>query len=153
MQGKLYRPIPWPYSQPVLNMAWRQISILTAVSVLAFIALTSKANGQNAEARTYAAGVSAFDDGAFELAEKYFAEFLQNYTNSARAPEAILYRARAALHQQQTKIATDLLTTNAARAGSLADHYQYWLPEAHRQSSNYHAAAGRFVRLICDFPP
>ena len=126
--------------------------ILFCLSILLSVGGARLACGQTADARTYAAGVSAFDDGAFELAEKYFAEFIQNFTNSARVPEAILYRARAALRQQQIKAATALLTTNAARAGALADQYQYWLAEAHRQSSNYQAAAEGYARLMRDFP-
>src|SRR5881296_2674604 len=123
--------------------------ILTLVAACGLLLLAAQAaHAQTAEARTYAAGVSAFDDGAFELAEKYFAEFLQSYANSARIPEAILYRARAALRQQQNKVAADLLTTNLSRAGQLADRYQYWLAEAYRQSTNYQAAAESFARLM-----
>jgi TolA-binding protein len=132
-------------------MKWLWILIVTTV-FLPWMAVVPPAHGQNADARTYTAGVSAFDDGAYELAEKYFAEFLQTYTNSARVPEAILYRARAALHQQQSKVAIDLLTTNTARAGPLTDQYRYWLAETHRQSSNYQAAAEGFVTMIRDFP-
>jgi len=133
-------------------MSMGRSSILVCLAILLSVGGAQFARGQTADARTYAAGVSAFDDGAFELAEKYFAEFVQNFTNSARVPEAILYRARAALRQQQIKAATALLTTNAARAGPLADQYQYWLAEAHRQSSNYQAAAEGFARLVRDFP-
>jgi TolA-binding protein len=107
---------------------------------------------QTPETRAYEAAVRAFEDGVFDLAEKDFAAFIQTYPASPRLPEAILYRARAALRQQQVKLASDLLTTNATRAGPLADQFQYWLAEVKRQGTNYQAAAELFARLVRDFP-
>jgi TolA-binding protein len=110
------------------------------------------AGAQTPETRAFDAAARAFEDGVFDLAEKEFAAFIQTFPASPRVSEAILYRARAALRQQQTRAATDLLTTNATRAAALADQYQYWLAEAHRQSTNYQAAAQGFAKLIREFP-
>jgi TolA-binding protein len=110
------------------------------------------AGAQTPETRAFEAAARAFEDGVFDLAEKEFAAFIQTFPASPRVTEAILYRARAALRQQQARAATDLLTTNAARAGALADQYQYWLAEAHRQSTNYQAAAQGFAKLVREFP-
>jgi TolA-binding protein len=120
--------------------------------VALFLFSATFAFGQTPETRAYEAAVRAFEDGVFDLAEKDFAAFIQTYATSPRIAEAILYRARAALRQQQTKAATDLLTTNSAYAGPLADQFQYWLAEAHRQSTNYQAAAEGFAKLVRDFP-
>lgn len=107
---------------------------------------------QTPETRAYEAAVRAFEDRALELADKYFTEFLQAYPNSQRAPEAILYRARAALMKRQMQAATDLLTTNASRAGPLQDQYRYWLGETYREATNYTAAAETFAALLKEFP-
>ncbi|MCI0745128.1 MAG: outer membrane protein assembly factor BamD [Verrucomicrobia subdivision 3 bacterium] len=110
------------------------------------------ANAQTPESRVYDAALHAYEDGIFDLAEREFAAFVQTYPNSPRVPEAILYRARAALRQQHAKVALDILSTNAHRAGDFADQYRYWIGEAHRQDTNYQAAAETFARLIQDFP-
>jgi len=107
---------------------------------------------QTPETQAYEAAVRAFDDNALELADKSFREFLQAHPNSPRVPQAILYRARAALRQRDTKAAINLLTTNAPRAGQLEDQYRYWLAETHREATNYTAAASTFASLLRDFP-
>lgn len=146
MQGKLYGTVSESYAQPRVNMMRHILALAAALTLSNFAA------AQTPETRAYEAAVRAFEDGVFDLAEKDFAGFIQSYPSSLRIPEAVLYRARSALRQQQTKVATDLLNTNAARAGQLADQYQYWLAEAHRQSTNFQAAAEGFAKLIRDFP-
>jgi len=116
------------------------------------ILLTHTASAQTPETRAYEAAVRAFQDRALELADKYFREFLQAYPNSPRVPEAILYRARAALLRRDIEAATALLTTNAARATQLQDQYRYWLAETHREATNHAAAADTFASLVRDFP-
>jgi TolA-binding protein len=131
-------------------MTVARLSCLVALAVACF--LPSPAQAQTPEARAYEAAVRAFEDGVFALAEKDFAAFIQTYPASPRLSEAVLYRARAALRQQQTRAAVEMLSTNVSRAGPLADQYQFWLAEAHRQSTNYFAAAEGFAKLIRDFP-
>jgi TolA-binding protein len=114
--------------------------------------LAHTASAQTPETRAYDAAVRAFQDRALELADKYFRDFLQAYPSSPRVPEAILYRARAALLRRDIEAATGLLTTNAARATQLQDQYRYWLAETHREATNYAAAADTFASLVQDFP-
>ena len=116
------------------------------------IFLTHTASAQTPERRAYDAALNAFRDRIPELADKYFREFIQAYPNSPLVPEAILYRARAALLRHDIEAATGLLTTNAARATQLQDQYRYWLAETHRESTNYTAAADTFASLVRDFP-
>lgn len=127
---------------------------LIRLVVLLIVFLTHASSAQTPETRAFDAALKAFQVGALEmeLAEKYFREFLQTYPNSPRVPEAILYRARAALHRGDTQTATSLLTTNAPRAGQFQDQYRYWLAETHREATNYTAAADTFASLVRDFP-
>src|SRR5688572_19052761 len=125
MQGKLYGTVPGAYSQFENDMIRR--STISAVLSLVLVLLAAPVAGQTPEALAYEYAVKAYDDTAYELAEKDFAQFLQTYPKSPRVPDAILYRARAALRRQQAKAAIDILTTNATRAGTLADQYRYSL--------------------------
>ena len=98
------------------------------------------------------AAVRSLQLGASERAEQEFAEFVNAFPNSPRFAEAILYQGQAAVRQQKYPVAIALLTTNAARAGNLADRYRFWVGEAHFRSSNYVAAAEIFSKMIVDFP-
>jgi TolA-binding protein len=127
-------------------------TIRHSLALAAALLCANFAWAQTTETRAFEAAARAFEDGVFDLAERDFAAFVQTFPASPRVSEAILYRARAALRQQQARAAIDLLTTNAARAATMADQYQYWLAEAHRQSTNYPAAAEGFAKLTRDFP-
>jgi len=124
--------------------------VFIAISWL--ICTVTVVSAQTPETRAYEAAEGAFKDRIPELADKYFREFIQAYPNSPRVPQAILYRARAALLRHDTEAATGLLTTNAARATQLQDEYRYWLAETHREATNYTAAADTFASLVRDFP-
>src|SRR5437870_5435563 len=65
----------------------------------------------------------AFQLGTYDIPEKEFADFVKIFPDSARWPEAILFQAQAALKQQRQSQAIQLLTSNPARAGLLADQY------------------------------
>jgi TolA-binding protein len=128
------------------------VSALLHLLVLAILFCAPATHAQTPEQRAYDAALNAFQDRIPELADKYFREFIQAYPNSPRVPEAILYRARAALLRRDIEAATGLLTTNAARATQLQDQYRYWLAETHREATNYTAAADTFASLVRDFP-
>jgi TolA-binding protein len=104
------------------------------------------------EARAYEAAVRAFQDAVYDRAESLFADFARRYPNSARLPEAILLQAQAAMQNKGLQVAIDLLSTNAARAGKLADQYRYRLAETYMRASNYLAAAEAFARIPQEFP-
>ncbi len=104
-----------------------------------------------AETSAFKAAARAFQDGVFERAEREFAEFTQKFPASAQFAEAVLFQARAALKQRKLQGVVDLLTTNAAQAGGLADQYRYWMAEAQFQKADYPAAAETFALLAKDF--
>ena len=89
-----------------------------------------------------------------ELSEKDFANFVHNYPNSVRVPEAILYEARAMLSAGKVTNAVQLLTSNLAtnRTDKLAPEYLYWLGLAHFQNTNYAAAADTFGNMVDKYP-
>lgn len=105
-----------------------------------------------AESRHFQAAVRGFQTGAYAWAEAEFARFVEQFPASPLLAEAVLYQARAALEQQKLEAGIQLLTTNLARAGTLADAYRYWLGKAYLDSANYPTAAAAFAQLIRDFP-
>ncbi len=103
------------------------------------------------EQQAFTVAARAFSDGVFDVAEKDFAAFAQTFPQSPRVPEAILFRARAALEQGKLDTALNLLTTSVTNAGAFADQYRYWQGKVYLQSSNYQAAADTYALLAADF--
>jgi len=105
-----------------------------------------------AERISFEAAARAFQDGAYNVAERAFAGFIQQFPTSTRRPEAVLLQARSMLNQQQMDAAIKLLQASQGNAGALADRYQYWMAEAYRFSTNYQAAAEAFAKMAVDHP-
>ncbi|HTV76120.1 MAG TPA: tetratricopeptide repeat protein, partial [Candidatus Baltobacteraceae bacterium] len=112
------------------------------------------AAGATKEQRTYAAAVSAFQDGNWSRAETEFGQFVQKYPKSTNAPEAVLMQAQSEFKQGEfTNVIARLADTgNVARAGTLADQYAYWVGEARFQSGDLTNAAETFTSLATNFP-
>jgi TolA-binding protein len=104
------------------------------------------------EDRTYAAAVTAFQDGMWSRAETEFTQFVQKYPKSDRLAEVVLMQAEAEFKQEKLPQAIALLTARKAEAGNLADQYVYWIGEAQFQNGDFSAAAETFVSLTRDFP-
>ena len=104
------------------------------------------------ETRAFDAAIRSFQLGTYDRAQNELAAFVEQFPASQKVAEALLLQAQCALRLKRVEVARDILTTNAARAGDLADQYRYWLGEAHIRATNYQAAADTFARLIMDFP-
>jgi TolA-binding protein len=106
----------------------------------------------SAENRAYSVAEKAFQIQSWEYAEKKFGEFLVKYPGSSRAPEAVLFQARARYRLDRFNDVVGLLSANRAGAGILEDDYLYWIAQAHVQMTNYRSAAGAFAELGSSFP-
>ena len=104
------------------------------------------------ESRAFDAAIRSFQLGTYDRAQNELATFIEQFPASPKISEALLLQAQSALRQKQLQTARDILTTNAFRAGDLADQYRYWLGETHIRGTNFQAAADTFARLIMDFP-
>jgi TolA-binding protein len=104
----------------------------------------------NPESRAFKAAANAFQDGLYEIAQERFTMFIASYPQSVMLPEAILLQARSALARTNLVPAIDLLSTNIAKAGPLAELYRYYLATAHLQAGNYRAAAESFAQITRD---
>ncbi len=104
------------------------------------------------EDRAFAAASSAFQDGIYDRAETQFAQFVEHFPKSDRVPPALLAQAQAQFKQGKYAAAAGLLTTRAASAGSLTDHFAYWLGEAQFAKGDFTSAAATFAALVKKFP-
>jgi TolA-binding protein len=121
--------------------------------LIVFVSLTIPTFAQTTqESRAFDAAVRSFQLGTYERAQNELATFVEQFPASPKVPEALLIQAQSALRLKQLGAARDILTTNSARAGDLADQYRYWLGETHIRATNYQAAADTFARLMMDFP-
>ena len=103
------------------------------------------------EIRAFDAAIRSFQLGTYDRAHNELAGFVEQFPASQKVAEALLLQAQCALRLKQLDAAREILTTNAARAGDLADQYRYWLGETHIRATNFQAAADTFARLIMDF--
>ena len=121
--------------------------------LILFIALGTTALAQTQqETRAFDAAIRSFQLGTYDRAQNELASFVEQFPASAKVSEALLLQAQCALRLKQLGAAREILTTNATRAGDLADQYRYWLGETHIRATNFQAAADTFARLIMDFP-
>ena len=93
------------------------------------------------ETRAYAAAVSTFNTGMWNLAETDFSQFVQNYPSSTNAPMAVLLEAQSQIKQKKFSGAVKLLHDREPMAGRLADQYDFWMAEAQFQNGDFAAAA------------
>ncbi len=115
--------------------------------VLSVFVTVARVGAADAEGRAFTNAVHQFQDGFHARAELAFSNLVAQFPESPRVPEALLFQARAALSQQRFQPASDLLTTNMARAGALADQFKYWLGRVQLDSGKSDAAAGTFAQF------
>jgi len=107
------------------------------------------------ETRAFNAGRDAFQDGLDSRAEMAFSNFVARYPQSPQLPQALLYEARAALAGRRFQAASDILSTNSARAGALIDQFQYWMARVPLESGDLGRAAqalAGFTRQFTNSP-
>ena len=104
------------------------------------------------EGRAFTNALKSVAGNWWEIADCELAAFLQQYPTSERRAEAVLLQAQARCQMRQPAGAIDLLATNLATAGALADEYQFWIGEAEFLASNYVAAASAYARIAQQFP-
>lgn len=122
--------------------------------LIAFLVLLSWSGfaQATAETRAFDAAIRSFQLGTYDRAQNELAVFVEQFPGSPKVPEALLLQAQCAIRLKQLQAAQDILTTNAPRAGDLADQYRYWLGETHIRATNFQAAAETFAGLIKEFP-
>lgn len=126
-------------------MAMRRKMFFVLVMLLFSIAALHAASlGEN---RAYSAAEKPFKDGIWWHAEAEFAEFIKQFPDSERRPEAVLLQAQAMFHQTNAAAALSLLTANLGAAGKFADEYQFWMAEAYYQRGDFAKAAEAYVEL------
>ena len=127
---------------------------LLALMVAACCALfASPAAGAGAaEGRAFTNALKSVAGNWWDIADRELAAFLQKYPASERRAEAVLLQAQARCQMRQSAGAIELLSTNLAAAGALADEYQFWIGEAELLASNYVAAASAYARVPQQFP-
>lgn len=138
----------WSGAQQVANLRYSRFRICAAILLFACHAFAQSSQ----ETRAFDLAVRSFQLGVYDRAQNELAMFMEQFPGSPKVPEALLLQAQCALRLKQLDSARDLLTTNAPRAGDLADQYRYWLGETHLRATNFQAAAETFARLVQDFP-
>ncbi|MDB6018818.1 MAG: Tetratricopeptide domain protein [Pedosphaera sp.] len=123
---------------------------------LAFGCLPLQA-ASTSEIKAFRAAKDSFSGGWWQRAEGEFVDFARKYPGSEFYAEAILLEAQARFKREEgsTKnfaAVSELLSAEAAHAGTSADQFAYWTAEAQLYGTNYTAAAEAFARLMKDYP-
>jgi tetratricopeptide (TPR) repeat protein len=99
----------------------------------------------DAETRAFNNAEEARQDGFPDRAEKLFADFIAKYPASPRVPQALLKQSKAALQQKKFSAASQILATNQASAGGMADQFLFDLAGIHAESGQFEAAATNYA--------
>lgn len=117
-----------------------------AAAVPRFGFATSAENGM------FTSATRALRTQLYEQAERDFAQFIQQFPESPRLPEAILAMAEARFKQGNYTGALDLLTTRQNQAGKWADELLFWIGECYVQKNDLTKAAQTFAQLAKEYP-
>ena len=139
-------------TEKTFSKCLRGLRVLRSLILLLGMLPTFASAQATQETRAFDAAIRSFQLATYDRAQNELATFIEQFPASSKIPEALLLQAKCAIRLKQLQAAQDILTTNAARAGVLADQYRYWLGETHIRGTNFQAAADTFARLIMDFP-
>jgi TolA-binding protein len=120
--------------------------LVLACLALLFLPLHVRA-ASGAERRAFATAQTLFNDHAWDVAEQKFAEFVKGFPNSDRREEAVMLQAQARFRLTNYVGVIELLQSQLAFAGPLADEYRFWLGEAYYQSRQYQLAAEAYAMV------
>lgn len=124
---------------------------LLALAVL--LGSLAPGSGATAEDRRFEAAVKKLQlGGPWEVATHDLAAFVTNFPSSFRVPEAIFYRAEAAITNSMYPVGIELLQSNLSRAMEWEDKYLLWIGVAQIRSGDNPAAAKTFANLLERFP-
>jgi TolA-binding protein len=135
---------------PVRSPTRPLLALLAALCVA--LSARPAAGAGAAENRAFTNALKSVEGKWWDSADRELAAFLQAYPKSERHAEAVLLQAQTRCQMQQPAGAVELLVTNLAAAGGLADEYQFWIGEAEFFASNYLAAATAYARVVQQFP-
>jgi TolA-binding protein len=107
---------------------------------------------QAPDPRDFEVAVRFFQERAYDLAEKEFAEFIRNQPTSERVPEAVLFQAQARFLLGRHDECLALLRERLGAAGLFADRYQYWIGEALFQLGDYPESARAYAAVLAGYP-
>src|SRR3989442_1812412 len=152
-QGHLLPSLLYSISPPlhyglVMSRLARWLLVLTVL----LAAAPRSAPAISAENGLFFPGLQKLKDGFYEQAERDFAQFIQQFPESARLPEAVLYQAQARFKLTNYAGAIELLSTRQNQAGKLADEFLFWIAESYSRKGEQLKAAETFGRLIKEFP-
>jgi len=133
------------------NLFARPLLALLAAGLVSLSALPAAGAGA-AENRAFTNALKSVEGKWWDNADRELAAFLEKYPKSERRAEAVLLQAQTRCQMHAASGAVELLTTNLAAAGTLADEYQFWIGEAELLGSNYVAAAAAYARVGEQFP-
>ena len=102
----------------------------------------------DAETRAFNNAEEARQDGFHDRAEKLFADFIAKHPASPRVPQALLKQSKAALQQKKFPAAIQILATNQASAGGVADQFLFDLAGIHAESGQFEAAATNYALVV-----
>src|SRR5688572_26218790 len=122
-----------------------------AAAALVLLATWPAIAQETPESRAFKSAARAFQDGAYDVAERGFRQFVTTFPQSPMLHEAVLLQAQAAVKLTNLTGAVSILSAHVGKAGLLTDQYRYWIATAHLRGSNYAAAAESFALIPRQF--
>jgi TolA-binding protein len=129
----------------------RELTRAWMVWVLLCLAIPARAASPD-EAKAFEVAVRFFEDRAYDLAERGFAEFIRLHPGSGRVAEALLLQGQALYAQGRYGECLDLLRGRMETAGVLGDLYLYWTAESLYQLGRNQEAAEHYGAVLSNHP-
>lgn len=104
------------------------------------------------EKEVFRAAAKAFEDGFYQRAETEFGSFVEQFTNSARLPEALLFQAQARLQLTNYPGVLALLTNNLPKAGQWSADYVFSIGQTYLRMGEPAKAAEEFAKVVNQYP-
>ncbi len=100
----------------------------------------------------YNSALQVYNLGYYGSAEKHFADFIRQYTNSSCLPQAVYYMAECRMQQTNYEGVISLLSSHLAQAGDYGDDDLLLIAGAYEAKGDYHSASQAYAKLIKDYP-
>ncbi len=130
------------------------LTMVTAFLVSFFGERAIATNGPSEDEKLIKVGVGAFQDGFFDIAEKQFSQFLQDYSDHPKWPDISYLLGKTLYYREKLKEsrAQFLKILNESKSFEFTGHVLFWLAQIEFRFGNTEGARRYFLSILNRYP-